>query len=370
LTEQWSRTLLIFLLLTQTVITASRIRKILWAMLLSQFVVACFSIALQGENAAEGERVYGATRGFLSGNFFGIAVAMTLPYLAGFAVNTRSLFKRLLLVATFLSSMVMVALTASRGGLLCVLLALALSWVMVLRGGAHARIIGVILALAMLAAVVAAPGVLLSRFSTLWEAEGFATAGGGTLGEAKSSQLQREHLLRRSIAYTFEKPLFGAGLGNFQVLSGNRTGQSGEWKGTHNTFTQVSSEAGIPAFILFVAAIVVTIRRLEHISHAPAEGAEAADLNMLARATRVSLLSFVLAGFFAHLAYDFYMFYIIAIGVAVQTAAQRLKEQPENGAPQPPAAGPDGGPLPPREKDLSKRPANGPLSRTGRDWNR
>src|SRR6266702_3810612 len=44
LTEVWLKTLIIFFLLTQTLVTLERIRKILWAIILSELVVCAYSV--------------------------------------------------------------------------------------------------------------------------------------------------------------------------------------------------------------------------------------------------------------------------------------------------------------------------------------
>ena len=59
---------------------------------------------------------------------------------------------------------------------------------------------------------------------------------------AYASTQDRQQLLWRSIEVTKEHPLFGVGPGNFAQLSGN-------WHVAHNSFTQMSSEGGIPALI-------------------------------------------------------------------------------------------------------------------------
>ena len=48
----------------------------------------------------------------------------------------------------------------------------------------------------------------------------------------------------------------------------------------------------------------------------------------MARATLVSLLSFVFGAFFAHIAYEYFLFYPVAIGVGIQHIATTLPAVP------------------------------------------
>jgi len=71
----------------------------------------------------------------------------------------------------------------------------------------------------------------------LWAA--FVPSNHGT--EASLSAQQRKELLFKSLKVTVRHPLFGVGPGNFEVVSG-------AWDVTHNSYTQISAEGGIPAF--------------------------------------------------------------------------------------------------------------------------
>jgi O-antigen ligase len=73
--------------------------------------------------------------------------------------------------------------------------------------------------------------------------------------------MQRTELLMDSIKFTGQHPLLGVGPGTFSVFqaqdAANR-GERGMWHETHNAYTQISSECGIPALIFYLAAIIMT----------------------------------------------------------------------------------------------------------------
>lgn len=326
LVSVWLKTVVIFILITQTASTLERIRKLLWVMILCELFISALSIESLGGIAVQYDvRVGGVTVGFVSGNYLGIAVATTLPYMTVLLLRSRSVIKSLLLVATFGLLMWMVALSASRGNLLSVLASLLLNWVYLIRRTQRGRVLAVVFASLVLLAVFSAPGIFWERISTMWVGPGRQTS--EQARSAQESQFQRRSLLRRSIQYTLENPFFGVGLGNFAIVSGSKTRQAGEWKVTHNTFTQVSSEAGIPAFLLFVGMLIISLRRMRRITRECSNQPELEEAGLLARATTVSLLSFMFGGFFVSLAYDYYLYYLVGLGVALQVIMRNFQGQ-------------------------------------------
>jgi O-antigen ligase len=320
-THVWLKTLFIFFLLTQTLFTMKRIRALLWAIILSELAVTGFSIIQSSKVTWVGERMLGFNQGILGWNFLGIAVAVTLPYLAAILVLTRSAFKSVLLVTASLSMIWMLMLTASRGGVLNVVFSVAVTWIFVLCGSVRGRIIGAGIILAMVLAVCLAPNILWQRLGTIWgEPDIYAGQVAASAEESKEDHLS---VLVRSIQYTFDHPIFGLGLGNFQVASGTELGQPSAWMGTHNTFTEISSEAGIPAVLLFLGLIVTATRNVGKVSAWLGPGHEGIELQLIAKATKASLLSFAFGAFFAHLAYEYYFFYPLAVAVGVQHVAER-----------------------------------------------
>ena len=80
----------------------------------------------------------------------------------------------------------------------------------------------------------------------------------GTDVAAVESTEARKLLFQRSLRATVERPLFGVGPEQFPNYrgKGGRAQETREvlWYGTHNSYTQISSESGIPAIIFYVLA--------------------------------------------------------------------------------------------------------------------
>src|SRR6266702_1397784 len=323
LIDVWLKTVLIFFLLTQTLVTLERIRKLLWAIILSELVVTSLSIFLSSRAIWVGDRMSGFNLGILGWNFLGIAEAVTIPYMAAIFVVWRSALKTSLLAAALISMTWMLMLTASRSGFLDVVFSTALTSLLVLRGSSRGRIIGAAIALALFVAISLAPQVFWERVGTMWDGPG--ASANKVAASARQSEEERGTLLTRSLEYTLEHPMFGLGLGNFVVANGTDVGQPGALEGTHNTFTEISSEAGVPALFLFIGLLATALRNIKRIGKTLLNNPEGAELNLIARATLASLLSFAFGALFAHLAYEYYLFYLVGIGVGIQQVARIMQ---------------------------------------------
>ena len=334
-TQVWLKTLVIFVLLTQTLVTEKRIHMLLWAIILSGLVVTSYSIIQSSRVVWVGERMSGVNQGILGWNFLGIEVALTIPYIAAMIISHRSVVSTVLLAAASLSMLWMLVLTASRSGLLNVLWSTFWTSLLVLRGRSRGRLVGIGIAVALFVVISLAPQVFWERLGTVWNiSEAHLDA---VQESAEESTQDHWAVLERSVAYTLEHPVFGLGLGNFQVASGLQLGQPSAWMGTHNTFTEVSSEAGLPALGLLLALLATAIIHMRRTVRVLGRNPGSSDLLLMARATLASLLSFAFGAFFAHLAYEYYLFYpvAIAVGIHYMGRATRKSDRPGPSSPLP-----------------------------------
>ena len=109
------------------------------------------------------------------------------------------------------------------------------------------------------------PGRLIARYKTVAEDDADVSEMGTHMAEsAVSSTQSRKTLLRHSLIFTMRHPLFGVGAGMFPVADDAYAKESGStkgsWAGTHNSYTQVSSELGIPALLFFVSAVGMALK--------------------------------------------------------------------------------------------------------------
>jgi O-antigen ligase len=125
------------------------------------------------------------------------------------------------------------------------------------------------------------------------------------LGALMSAQ-QRANLLRKSIEFTFTHPLLGVGMGQFAVAytgDAEKKGEHAAYLGSHNSYTQVSSECGIPAFICYFSIIMITLSRSLRTYRRARGKPGLKDLEGMAFVLFATAITYSVATFFFHMAY-------------------------------------------------------------------
>jgi len=193
-------------------------------------------------------------------NDLGFHLLMCFSFLL-FLLFQRRLLLRLLGVAALAAVLVCILRTASRGTFLSLFIVAAGLFFVIPRMAKFWLI--VLLCCGILVALLATPASALHRLTFIFvETEGVEIT---SQDDAKSlgSQLSREELLKRAIEVTLTHPLFGVGPGEFPdfVLADAKSrGVHIADLRQHNTYTQVSSEMGLPALFFYCAALLMCIR--------------------------------------------------------------------------------------------------------------
>lgn len=150
--------------------------------------------------------------------------------------------------------------TGSRGGLV----GLIVTVLYILRRGTPKIRMAILVAVPALAILVLAfvPHQSSERLRSLFNSDDASN-------EAIESREARQALFWASVHITLHHPLLGIGPGEFMDYQSGLAGQSGQkgmWHQTHNGYTQVSSECGIPALIFCLLAIGMTYKTLRRAS--------------------------------------------------------------------------------------------------------
>jgi O-antigen ligase len=143
---------------------------------------------------------------------------------------------------------------------------------------------------------------------------------------AIDSRLQREQLLRQSITMAFTHPLFGVGPGEFPVaVSGEaeKKGKHSNWLGTHNSYTQVASECGFPAFIAYCAVLLYSFRTTYRIFALTRGDPAHRDIHALGICLLTALVVYAVCTFFDHIAYTGILPFLAGFAVALRTVAMQ-----------------------------------------------
>jgi O-antigen ligase len=167
---------------------------------------------------------------------------------------------------------------------------------------------------------------------------------------AQDSTEERYQLLLTSLKLTFQHPLVGVGPGQFQVAAtdaARATNSFAHWRETHNAYTQVSSEEGLPAAFFYVAALVFcfkelgAIRKIYRVAQASLPAVSSAgsasqdfskkydEISAMAFCLSLSLISFAVFGFFSSTAYHFFFPTLAGLVAAFARAARAELSAPD-----------------------------------------
>lgn len=171
-----------------------------------------------------------------------VCFALTTPIFVSFA---RAGSRSALLALMTLFAMMFLFVNLKQKALMCAL-----------------AVVGIVAGLAFL------PAYLKVRFTTLFtthnSTQQLTMQERERLGGDIASSEGREMLLWQSIRMTGEHPIVGVGPGVFEDMSWNErklnSGVGGGRLVSHNTYTQISSELGIPGFLCFVATLFLSIK--------------------------------------------------------------------------------------------------------------
>ena len=295
------RAVLIFVVIVNAVRTERRLRWLLLLSLGSGLVMAAGALGdfRSGKLTVEGYRVGGQLGGiFGNPNDMALHLVTLLPVAAALALGARGLLRKALYGACAAMLAAGTVVTFSRGGFLAMAAALgALAW---WHGRRH-KLAVVLLACVLLAAFFAlAPGNYFGRIFSIFDS---------SLDPHGSSQA-RQALLIRSVLVALRNPLFGVGMGNFQYVSF----RSNE---THNAYTQVAAELGLAALVVYVLFLWTPFRRLRRIARETYDERRTSQFYYLALGLSASLVGYMVASFFASVAYYWNVYYLVGYAVCL-----------------------------------------------------
>jgi O-antigen ligase len=128
------------------------------------------------------------------------------------------------------------------------------------------------------------------------------------------SAVARTDDLKRSILVTARHPLFGVGMDNYILYSNTN-------HATHNAYTQVASEMGLVALLIYVAFLFGSFKGLRRIEQATRKAGRRPPTYYLAIGFQASLVSYMVVSLFASVAYQWYVYYLVAYAICLQRLA-------------------------------------------------
>jgi len=282
-------------------------KRLYWIVLVQAASVAAIAISSIVKAHISAGRLQGALFGMYDNpNDLAFVIDLGLPLCLALALITRSYWQKLAWTVAMLAMIYTVFRTASRGGAIAlVVLALVCLW----RLGVKSRRFGFLLLVpaAMMVLWLYSGNALRERF------EQTNVDPAVNKDEAAGSAQQRQELFFRSLKVTAEHPLFGVGPGNFEEVSGS-------WHETHNSYTQISAEGGIPAFLLYLLILWRGIANLRDIGKYRKTGRK---IRLFSMALEASLAAYLVGSFFDSVAYQLFPYFLVAYTSALRLIVNR-----------------------------------------------
>jgi O-antigen ligase len=248
-----------------------------------------------------GERVGGIIGGmFDNPNELALHLVIMTPIAIGLLLGARGGIRKMLYGACVILMAVANVLTFSRGGFLGLICAVG---VLLWKVGRQHRLAVALLAVVMFGLVFALmPGAMVDRFASVFDPSSDESGG--------ASAISRRDILYGSIIVAARHPLLGIGMGNFHLVSAQNLV-------THNAYTQVASEIGIPAMLCYVLLIVTPLKRLRLIERREFETRKTSRSYYPAIAFQAGLVGYLVSSFFDSVAYHYYLYYLVGYALCL-----------------------------------------------------
>lgn len=297
--DSFIKSVVIFIVIVNVVRTRGRLMGMLW---LSFGIGAYLSFAalnmyLKGEFNVEEYRVSVNVGGmFGNPNEMAMHFVMMTPIVIALGVAAKKLTTRAVYFGLAVLFVAANMVTFSRGGFLGLIVAMGvLAWKFGRKYRLNVTIASVVIGGI---AMVAAPGNYGLRMLSIF-LPGLDTQG---------SSDQRRALLERSLLVTARNP-WGIGIGN-SPLVGYHNLQ------THNAFTQISAELGLLGLAAYLIFMISPFRKLAAIERILFDSEDLNWFYYLAIGLQASIVGYLVSSFFASVAYNWFIYYLIAYAVA------------------------------------------------------
>ena len=271
------------------------------------YALLAFTIIANIFGTSETGRLFLEQGKFGNPNEMAQALLLGLPLWGAMMIMSKSLPGKVFAAGVMVLILMTTFRTGSRGAMIGFV---AMLLVVFLRAPIMGKMKLILAAVLFVGAVATTmPGRLIARYkSTVNEDD----AGDGEMdaamaSSAASSTQSRKQLLRHSLIFTIQHPLFGVGPGMFVVADDSYVktlgARHGNWLGTHNSYTQVSSELGIPALLFFVTAVGMALAGSYRVYKRTRGDPRLEEMGNLALGLHYCMVVYAVTILFEHIAY-------------------------------------------------------------------
>ena len=324
-TEIYSKIVLIFLLMVNTLTSRKRIEQFIWLIVIASGYIALRAVAdaARGVNLVENGRVQGAVGGmFKNPNDLALNMVAVLPLATAVGLRAKTMVGR---CGAALAALLMVGAvigSESRSGTIGLAVMAAVMGLYLVRRRPALAVAGV---LALFLALPFVPASYWHRLSSITDESQDDTG----------SRAARQILLKESFVAFLQNPLTGVGAGQFKNY--DPQGREQPWRESHNIVLQVAAELGIVGLgtLLFligrgaIASHQVTrlLRRAGGMARRRPGGARdpeavavtAAETEWFrghSAAMAAALAGWFFCALFASVAYNWTFYYLLALATA------------------------------------------------------
>jgi len=330
----WWPCIVVFIAVAGLIEDYQQYRRIAWTMAIAIFVLSLFCLRY---GTMESGRLFMANNSrFSNPNEMAQGLLIGIPFWLAIFKRTSSPVHKLLAAIVVLVMVYIIAKTGSRGALI----SFAVLYLVMLH---HASAIGkagllLVASLSVCAALAFLPSTLKDRYKTLFsedrpEIENVGEA--AMLDSAVSSTESRQHLLRQSLILTATHPIFGVGVGQFPVaentLAISQGQRRGSWLGTHNAYTQLASETGLPGLFLFVSILSMSLKLTQSLYHATKDLPELREISTQAETLFLSLVCLAITDVFIHAAYTMLLPVLAGMSLSLEYTTRSVIARAERG---------------------------------------
>ncbi len=294
----FAKTLLIAIAAIVSVGNVKRLRRLMCVQIFAMLFLCLMALG-QGK---VGGRMYGVGNLFGDPNDFALNLCVVLPFSIAFLLASKNFLGKIFWLGASGIFLLGIVSSGSRGGFLALLAVTAAMTRKFAKGIGSA--IGVLLLVVVMgggAIIAVGATAFLDRMATILSPS----------TDPNGSAQARKELLISSLEYTAKNPIFGMGPGQFENLQG-------VWHQTHNTYTQISAEAGIPTLVIFIFLLRLTFKNLRNAQFDPGTREY-----YLSKGIYCSMFAYMVGAFFLSTAYLFYPYLLMAYASSIA----QIKEQ-------------------------------------------
>jgi hypothetical protein len=307
LVYEFSKIVLIVLVLVQAVDTFPRLRQLIFVQTAAVITISVASL-INYKTQIAGRM--DASVGGIFGNPNDLAanISLVMPFCFAFLQATCNIIKKGFWLCTILLLSYALIATFSRGGFLAMLAAAASSlWYI----GAKARRSRRLLLILPFVICVTLLGVMRGNYGTRIQSILDPTL------DQYGSVVARQDLLIRSLELAARHPLLGVGPGRFEEFSGG-------WHAAHNSYTELAADAGFPACIFFIWMLVDSFVRVARI---PVNKEFDPDIRLFAGALSASLVALFVVASVSSVEYLILPYFLMGYSIALVAISLRSRRR-------------------------------------------